>query len=651
MPRSYYAPGPYPPNYVFYPYSDAATYDIGAQYALIGLGLNGNQYFDKPFYLLFLALLHIAGGQGYLSVVQLQAVCLALFPALLFLTGKSLHSRTAGLLVGILAVIEETNAIEATLKIQVSTSRLMLTEVPTAFGIVLLSLVFIEWLKRPRSRLLVVLLAGGVLGTLVLTRTTTLILVPFLLVVIVMAFKRQWKGWLTAACLFVIGVAVVVGPWFVTNRTPDGRIFIEEKLRAVFETRYDEIGPVTSPTVPAATAASAAAAAATPEATLQAAVPTNLPAASPPASARTPGAASPTTVQPTPGTAQSPGIIQVINRAATLAQNAMQFAPAHFFHNIALSPLILPLSLQYDDLNHTLDAAYWRTNWNGYLPPDKIILLAFNLLVIALGIGAATQSQKLAGWVPLLMLVVYHLSNGLGRTSGARYLVPVDWVVLFYFGVGLVQISAWGATLLGSRLEPVSTGLAEVPTRANVRRLVLCGLLIAAGLMLAGLSVILVGKIYPVRYALQAPSQLLAETLGQGSLQKVGVEEQEAANFIANGGTIFQGRLLYPRFYDIGQGEPTSKNMPTFWSQNYGRLIFQVIGPVSRLVVLPLAASPEHIQDAADVTVIGCYGANDVQAQALIIQGSPDVVYLRSPAASWSCPLPVPVCNANGICH
>ncbi len=34
MPRSYFAPGPYYPNQVYYPYSDAEIYDRGAQYVL-----------------------------------------------------------------------------------------------------------------------------------------------------------------------------------------------------------------------------------------------------------------------------------------------------------------------------------------------------------------------------------------------------------------------------------------------------------------------------------------------------------------------------------------------------------------------------------------------------------------------------------------
>ena len=55
------------------------------------------------------------------------------------------------------------------------------------------------------------------------------------------------------------------------------------------------------------------------------------------------------------------------------------------------------------------------------------------------------------------MLVGYYLSNALGRTSGSRYLVPTDWVVLFYFGVGLVQLSIWWAVFIGFRQDAKDT--------------------------------------------------------------------------------------------------------------------------------------------------------------------------------------------------
>jgi hypothetical protein len=648
MPRSYFAPGPYAPNNVYYPYSDALVYDRGAQLALVGQGLNNNEYFEKPFYLLFLTLLHAAAGQTYSAVTQLQTICLALFPVLLYLTGKLLYNRTAGLLAGAFTIIQQTNAIAATLQIQVSTPRLIMTEFPTAFGVALLSLVLVWWLKRRPSAPLYALLAGGILGTLVLTRTAALLLVPFVLAAFLVVFWKHWRRLLNACGLLILALVLVVAPWFVTNRAVDGRSFIEEKVLAVFESRYtasdastDDTGaqasalnPVTVPT-PANTTPLPTTAITAPPATPAA------PTQAPPGTARPP---APTVAAITP---PSPD-----GGLAGRAQQALQFTPGHFFHNLSMSALILPLSLRFDDLQHTLSAPYWTIKWNGSLPLDQVLLLALNLLVVAVGISAAWQYGKLAGFIPLILLIAYYLSNALGRTSGSRYLVPVDWVALLYFALGLIQLSAWGAAFLGYRLEGPNADAASIPGSTDRSQTLRSGVLLCAGLLFLGLSPLLIGKVFPQRYTTTDPQTLLAQTLSRGSLQQAGVNPQDVTHLLANPySVIARGRLLYPRYYYPEQGEPPSKFWPSFGVHNYGRLIFQLVGPRSQLVVLPMESPSPRIPDAADITVIGCGTQEDIQAQAVIIEGSPDVVYLRSPSSGWQCPLPEPVCNNNHQCH
>ena len=368
-----------------------------------------------------LTVLHILAGQNYLPVVQLQAVILALFPAILYLIGKLIHSRTAGILVGIFVIFQQTNSIAATLLIQVSHSRLMMTEFPTAFGIALLSLVLIYWMKHPQVSSIAPMLAGGILGTLILTRTNPLFLVPFVILLIILLFGRHWKKWLGASTLLLAGIMLVIGPWFFANRTPEGRFFIEEKIGAVFTTRYDdtESAPISE--------------------------------------GSTSGSQPSPTISPSETTSpRNGGILRVASRLGSRIQAAFQFTPKHFIHNLVMSVLILPLSRSIGEneyLDVTLKAPYWRLDWQGALPLEKQIFLFVNLFILSIGIGASWKYSKLAGLVPLIMLVGYYLSNALGRTSGSRYLVPTDWVVLFYFGVGLVQLSIWWAVFLGFRQD------------------------------------------------------------------------------------------------------------------------------------------------------------------------------------------------------
>ena len=604
MARSYFAPGPFPPNNVFYPFSDSQIYDSGAQYVFIGQGLNNNELSDKPFYVLLLALLHLIVGQDYSQVVLAQAVFLAIFPVLVYFIGKLIHSRTAGILAGILAVLWETNSIASTLQIQVSHARLMLTEFPAACGLALAVIILILWLKNPRSTSLKLTLAGGILGVVALIRPNSLLVALLVFILIAAVFGKVWRKSLPAAGLFALGFVLVVGPWYLVNKTPSGSSFLEEKVRAVIDQRYQgNFVPAPTPAFSAATPAPQ------PSPTAE---PLSTPAAAPAA-------------QPTPLTGAG-------TATASPMASPLQFVPAHFFHNLDMSVLILPISFGSSDLATVLQAPYWKVGGILGFSPTEAIFFFFNLLVLAIGLAAAWKMARLGGLFPLLVFLVYNLANALARNSGGRYLAPVNWIVFLYFALGLVQLGLWAASLLGARLEttsPVDVPAAAVPGRPPhwLRNAVI----LSAGLLLVGSSPLLVGSFFPRRYAAQSPQQVVQSVLKRGSLQAGGVTPQQALDLVdKNSGTAVRGRALYPGLENYD---------PAALTQNLS-LSFRLIGPVSAPVILPLNGLLDRFPDAADVTVLGCSDGIYLWAQAVIVEspGGPDQVYLRSPAPTWKCP-------------
>src|SRR4030095_1531448 len=42
----------------------------------------------------------------------------------------------------------------------------------------------------------------------------------------------------------------------------------------------------------------------------------------------------------------------------------------------------------------------------------------------------------------------YNISNGFARTSGGRYIVPIDWIVILYFLIGVFQVITFFANTL-----------------------------------------------------------------------------------------------------------------------------------------------------------------------------------------------------------
>jgi len=89
-----------------------------------------------------------------------------------------------------------------------------------------------------------------------------------------------------------------------------------------------------------------------------------------------------------------------------------------------------------------LELPYWEepVSWQGKLPLSTGLAFALNLSLIAIGISAAWKKNKLAGLIPLIINIGYYLSNALGRTSGSRYVLPVDWTLYFYFLLGLAAL-------------------------------------------------------------------------------------------------------------------------------------------------------------------------------------------------------------------
>jgi hypothetical protein len=117
-------------------------------------------------------------------------------------------------------------------------------------------------------------------------------------------------------------------------------------------------------------------------------------------------------------------------------------------------------------------------------------------------------------------------------------------------------------------------------------------------------------------------------------------------------GMVIDGRLLYPRFYRQGGGEP-ARNEP-FVSREYPRMAFILVGPRGSVPVILARESPVSMPDASDAIVVGCLTQHDgayVLSAAGVALPTQGLAYARQPSAPLECPLPEPVCDGNGNCH
>ncbi|HQF63637.1 MAG TPA: hypothetical protein PLT26_14145 [Anaerolineaceae bacterium] len=628
MPRSYFAPGPYPPNDVYYPYSDAASYDVSAQYVLLGQPLDSTAPNEKPVYGAFLTVLHLLAGQSYDLVTLIQVLVLALFPVILFRLGRHFHLE-AGLLVALLAIFKERNAIAATLSIRVSHSRLLLTEFPTALFVALICWLLVEYLAAPDRRRLLPLAIGGWLGLGAMLRLNLLALVPMIIVLVVLAFWRRPRAAWLFSLILIVSLAIPMIPWSAATSARWGQPAWVMKLKMVLDSRY--AAPTLTPTANPQPQA------------------TPLPATeAQPAPASTPTPVATPVPQPAPLSQQSEICVGKTGLAEILC-----FAPAHWAHNNLMAVLTLPHTLAWEDLPHTLPRDYWLDirSWNGRLAADEAILMILNLALVALGIGFAWHRRRWGGLAPLAFMQIYFVANALGRTSGGRYLTPVDWAIYFYAALGLCLIVDWVRTLLGFPAAPEDAR----PAAPAARRF---PWFLAAALLLAflipALALPFMQRAFPAQLTSPSQSDLLDRLNTSGALTQMDFSSQQVSDFAGSPEAILvTGRGLYPRFYGINQGEPDSQATPQFAVRPYPRLLFTLLtAQQPRVVELPVNVPPEWMPDAADWIVLGCQNLTNqrIDAIALIQLTDPPQVILRSPAAALTCPLPEPVCDNNRNC-
>jgi len=640
QPGAFFAPGPYPPNNELYPFSDAAGYDISAQRALIGMGYNTPECPDKPFYITLLTWFHLLGGQRYHAVIFWQVALLALFPVVLYLIGKHLHSRTAGFLTAYLMIVKEANAISASLYIRTSHTKLMLSEMPTAFMLGLITLFLILWVKRPGGKSLYAILAGGILGLSALIRLNTLVLLPILLGFFVLSHVKAWRIWLKSGFLLTAMLVFSMLPWMwrtAVSCNTSVFSFITAPVKGILlQQRYRETKPT----------------------------PTSSSKSLPPVGYKTASIRPvelPVSVLPQ----QQPEVGRVSRLFQGVgAGGALGFVPAHFVHNLVANVLMLPTRMTHDDLYHRLKApgGFWDTLtlWQGELDAETGFFLFVNLSLIALGIGLGWGRERAGGLAPLALCMGYHFSTALARTSGGRYLIPADWGVLLYYGMGIAQCGYWASNLFGRDGETAvsQTRRFSDEKKTRDRRPAFAALLITLLAVLVPLN----EKLFPP-YEKRIPyAKAVEEVFHSNILEQSGFDQEEVLKWLHSPPPvinnwvypyIYSGRALYPRYFPMNEGIPYRGT--AYQTMDYPRLVFQVVGP--RLVgttnvILPIDAPPSEFPNGSDVLVFGCMTEEDYVSAFLVVLLSPEyVAYSRSPQAALQCPPQKPVCDNNRICR
>jgi hypothetical protein len=286
------------------------------------------------------------------------------------------------------------------------------------------------------------------------------------------------------------------------------------------------------------------------------------------------------------------------------------FVPSHFFHNQIAAVFSLPLTVNFQNLKQTIDSALWKKNWAGELTAQNSLMLFLNLCLIGLGLSLAWDRWRLAGLIPGLVEILYFLANALARTSGSRYLVPADWVIYFYYGLGLIQLAEWLYTIIAGRKQSITVPPPNADTGGKQQGWITP----VISLFVLGMIMPLVGVLIPQRYPTLTKSDAYKTLQSQISLTDLGYTRKEIKEFLNNpDSVIFQGRLLYPRYFLANEGLCTIRCFildAALGDRSYPRLTFVVLGPSSAGVIVEMEDLPENfrrldLSKGPDVWVVG----------------------------------------------
>ena len=639
----FFAPGPYEPNHTYYPYSDASSYDLQAQTALNGWGFNYGKSLLKPTVVLMSFISRLITGNDTTKSMLVQSAIYAVLPAIIYLFGTAIGGCGCGYLAAVFSILKEWNALR-TRSVSTVHSRLVMSEFLTQILLALLCYAVFRWLQKNGKETFYAIIAGGALTLGIFTRYNFFAFLPAVLLILIIGYWKNFRRLIKPLCFFLLSIILTTAPFYYREKNIYWNIFKELKYTikyVLIRQRINEEPPLTAEEISTLMHGESIDDNTDKDVKQKT---SDLIAIS--EEINTNDAVSDKTQKILPtqeidfNTDQITEDLSNNNSKKNILVLLSMFN--HSIHNLISTFLCLPLDWTFHDLHHLYTQegdGLWRDNWQGTFSIRQWVSIGIWILLISVAAGILIKKHKLAGFSIFYFCVVYAFSIGISRSSGGRYIVPINWVPTL--------LLAFCCTLIVSRGKINNT-------EANFNKLPawqpLCAM---AGFTCFFLSLVLFEKIIPQKNT--------AAEEGDLSILKERLADQTYIDWDLVESQYKKGNLHgiseYPRFYYFRGGEHTSRG--ALMRKEYSRMTFIGLNmekgnSVSYEYMLPRMDLINDFPQDSIYRVISCpsaYGYEDVLAVTIDTPTGENFTYLRSPLPEFSCPVPEPVCPSLENCY
>lgn len=645
----FFAPGPYEPNQAFYPYSDAAGYDLPAQTALNGWGFSFGASILKPSVVVVSFLTHLISDSDPTVSMMVQSAVYALLPAVIYLFGNAIGGRGCGYMAALFSILKEWNALNTT---SVSTihSRLIMSEFLTQILFAILCFAVFRWIQRRGKEILYAIIAGGVVTIGFFTRYNFAAFLPASLLPVFIAYRKDFRKIWKPLFFFFLSILTAALPYAYRESKLSWNIFneLEYTVRYVFiRQRIEGKEPLTFDEYL--------------EIILQRKLGMTMDEFH-----QIVREVSELTEDPAmndfygflsdiEGRLSGPEQInfntgqitqEFSNNISNKNLSSIESIINHSIHNFVSSFLTLPMEWTFQDLDHLYtqdEDGLWRDSWDGSFSSRQWISVCIWIILGSVTAAVLIKNHGLAGFSVIYFWFVYAFSIGISRSSGGRYIVPINWIPM-------LLLSFCCTLLLNKGKMPFQT------VSERIKLPVWQPICAAAVFVMFFGSMVIFEKVLPAKDTSSPDGDLnlLKNRLSDRTEIDWDLVSEQIEGGVMN---ISHGVSLYPRFYYYQMGEHTSNGV--LMTKDYSRIIFSGInkdktGPAFHEYLMPHKELINVFPQDSIYRALSCtteYGYEDVLAVTIDTPAGKSYTYLRDPLPEFSCPVPEPVCLSIENCY